>query len=81
VVARAAHARRTGVAKELFPADSAVPFGPNEAARAAQLYKQVSRPRGREIDVAVAACALVHNAAMWTLNAGDFRDIPGLRLL
>ncbi len=38
-------------------------------------------PRGRDLDLAVAACALVHEAALWTLNPGDFSDVPGLKLL
>lgn len=65
----------------LFPSEQAVEFGPAEAAWAARLYKQVSRPRGREIDLAVAASALSNGAAIWTLNPSDFRDIPGLRLI
>jgi predicted nucleic acid-binding protein len=64
----------------LFPAAAALPFGPAEAARAAQLYVTVPRPRGREIDLAIAACALVLGARLWTLNPRDFRDIPGLEL-
>jgi predicted nucleic acid-binding protein len=63
-----------------FPRDSAVPFGPAEAALAADLYRKVSSPRGREIDLAIAACALVHGAWLWTVNLDDFRGIPGLRL-
>lgn len=65
----------------LFPSENAVTFGAEEAAAAARLYKTVSRVRGREIDLAVAASALVQGAAVWTLNAADFRDIPGLRLV
>jgi predicted nucleic acid-binding protein len=64
----------------LFPAAAALPCGPAEAARAAQLYVAISRPRGREIDLAVAACALVLGARLWTLNPRDFRDVPGLEL-
>jgi predicted nucleic acid-binding protein len=67
--------------EELFPSEHAVAFGSGEAAVAARLYKQVSRARGREIDLAVAACAMANGAAIWTLNPGDFRDIPGLRLV
>ena len=67
--------------EELFPAEAAIAFGAGEAATAARLYKQVTRRRGREIDLAVAACAIVNNAAIWTLNRGDFRDIPDLRLV
>lgn len=65
----------------LFPSALAVPFGPQEAAAAANLYRTLRRPRSREIDLAVAACALTHDAALWTLNPEDFRDIPDLRLL
>lgn len=64
----------------LFPAAAALPFGPAEAARAAQLYVALPRPRGREIDLAIAACALVLGAPLWTLNPRDFRDLPGLKL-
>ena len=67
--------------EELFPSEHAVAFGPAEAAVAARLYKEVARPRAREIDLAVAACAVANGAAIWTLNPGDFRDIPGLRLI
>jgi predicted nucleic acid-binding protein len=66
--------------EDLLPADQAVPFGSLEAARAAQLYRSVRRVRGRELDLCLAACALVHGATLWTLNPGDFRDIPGLHL-
>lgn len=67
------------VAQEaLFPSASAIAFGMDEAARAAELYRVVPRARGREVDVAIAACALVWDARLWTLNVDDFRDIPGL---
>jgi predicted nucleic acid-binding protein len=64
----------------LFPAKSAVPFGPEEAIASAGLYRTVKRPRSREVDLAIAACALVRGAHLWTLNPGDFRDVPGIRL-
>jgi len=64
----------------LFPRGQVIPFGPLEAAQAAELYRLVGRPRGREMDLAIAACALVREAELWTLNPADFRDIPGLRL-
>src|SRR6266702_1788526 len=48
---------------------------------AAELYRVIRRPRGREIDLAIAACALVHGAPFWTLNPHDFRDIPGLTIV
>lgn len=65
----------------LLPSENAVRFGPAEAALAARLYQTVSRSRGREIDLAIAASALAHGAAILTLNPQDFRDVPGLTLL
>ena len=41
----------------------------------------MKRVRGREIDLAVAACALADGAALWTLNQRDFDDIPNLKLV
>ncbi len=69
------------VQEDLFPRARAVPFGAAQAAVAARLYGAVKRPRGREIDLAVAACALHDGAALWTLNRADFRDIPDLALI
>lgn len=37
--------------------------------------------RGREINIAIAACALAHGAALRTLDPADFTDIPGLALV
>jgi predicted nucleic acid-binding protein len=67
--------------EDLFPSEQVAAFGPTEAAIAARLYKQASRARGREIDLAVAASAIANGAALWTLNPADFRDIPDLRLI
>ena len=64
----------------LFPSESTIPFGPAEAMAASQLYQSLSRPRGREIDIAIAAVAILRDADLWTLNHRDFADIPGLRL-
>jgi predicted nucleic acid-binding protein len=64
----------------LFPREESIPFGPTEAALAADLYRAVPRPRGRELDLAIAACTLAHEAELWTLNAEDFADLPGLRV-
>src|SRR5439155_6120895 len=49
----------------LFPASDSVPFGPAEALAAADCYRKVKRARGREIDIAIAACAVVHSAHLW----------------
>jgi len=64
----------------LWPSDAAISFGPEEAATAAALYRSIRAPRGREIDLAIAACAICWSAALWTLNIKDFRDLPGLEL-
>jgi predicted nucleic acid-binding protein len=64
----------------LFPTGKALPFGPLEARRAAELYKSVPRPRGREIDLAIAATAITWEATLWTLNEKDFLDVPGLEV-
>ncbi len=67
--------------EELFPRHACVPFGPAQADVAAKLYRTVKGGRGREIDLAVAACALADGAALWTLNRRDFDDIPNLKLV
>ena len=64
----------------LFPADKAISFEVGDALLSARLYRAVRRGRGREIDLAIAACAINREAPLWTLNRGDFADIPGLQL-
>lgn len=64
----------------LFPRDAALAFGPEEAALAAELYRVLPRPRGRELDLAIAASAIAQDAELWTLNVPDFSDVPGLRV-
>jgi predicted nucleic acid-binding protein len=69
------------VCEELFPQDQAVVFGATEAYVAANLYRKVRRPRGREIDLTIAATSILRDAALWTLNRDDFRDIESLPLV
>jgi predicted nucleic acid-binding protein len=64
----------------LFPAEAALPFGPEEAMVSANVYRKVARPQGREMDLAIAACAIAREIPLWTLNRKDFADIPGLTL-
>ena len=64
----------------LFPSGAAVPFGSAEAVAASRLYCALSRPRGREMDIAIAAVAISRDADLWTLNPRDFANIPGIRL-
>jgi len=68
------------VQQALFPSEDAAPLDAISAGLAAGLYRTVRRPRGREIDLAIAATAMTHDAALWTLNVEDFADIPGLEL-
>lgn len=64
----------------LLPVEHARAFGATEALRAARLCGAVKRPRGRDMDLAIAACVLEHGAVLWTNNRDDFADIPDLRL-
>jgi predicted nucleic acid-binding protein len=64
----------------VFPTEMATVFGAAEARIAAQIYRQISRRRGREMDLAIAACAIAREVPLWTLNRKDFADIPGLAL-
>lgn len=64
----------------LFPSATAVPFGPGEASLSSRLHREVRRGRSHEIDLAIAATAILRNASLWTLNAQDFKDIPNLHL-
>ncbi len=73
--------RELTLQEELLPASRAVLFGIEEAQLSAELYHGLRRARGREMDLAIAACAITHEARFWTLNHRDFRDIPGLKLL
>lgn len=66
--------------EDLFPAAQAVAFDPEDALLSARLYHSVPRPRGREFDLAIAACAINREAQLWTLNTADFVDIPDLHL-
>lgn len=65
---------------EFFRTDRVAAFGQREAERAADLYRRVKGARRRQADLAIAACALEHGAAFWTLNPEDFEDVPGLTL-
>ena len=68
------------VLEALFPFERIVTFGLDEARVAGKLYQSVKRARTREVDIAIAACAVEHDAFLWTLNPKDFEDIPGLTL-
>ena len=65
----------------LLPSAEALTFGAEEAELASRLYRTVRRPRGREIDLAIAAHAVTRAVGLWTLNVDDFADIPGLKTI
>src|SRR5207247_11312592 len=73
--------QRMAAAEALCPSSGAISFGSAEALMASDVYGKIKRPRGREIDIAIAACAIVHDAQLWTVNEADFQDIPNLGLL
>lgn len=73
-------AQELAAQEALLPSGSALAFGPAEADLAAELYRSLHRPRGREIDLAIAAHTILQEATLWTLNTRDFADIPGLQL-
>ena len=50
-----------------------------EAILSADLYRATTCARSREIDLAIAACALGREARLWTLNLADFEDVPGIQ--
>jgi predicted nucleic acid-binding protein len=64
----------------LIPSEGAVPFDRGAAMRASTFYRELGRRDTRQADFAIAACAVSHEAALWTLNPDDFRDISGLVL-
>jgi predicted nucleic acid-binding protein len=66
--------------ESLLPASETCAFGRAEAAAAAQMYRALRRSRGRDMDIAIAACAIERGARLWTLNRDDFKDMPGLEL-
>src|SRR5256885_118962 len=46
-----------------------------------KIAKPTRSQADNEADIAIADCAIVHGAALWTLNREDFKDIPDLRLV
>jgi predicted nucleic acid-binding protein len=66
--------------RAFFQTDRLATFGEREAKTAAALHRRVRRARPRQADLTIAACAIEHGATLWTLNAGDFDDIPDLTL-
>jgi len=59
-----------------------VPFGPAEAALAADLFNKTGRRRGSRFDCLIAATAIAANASLATVNTADFKPFTahGLKL-
>ena len=59
------------------------PFGPQEAARAADLFNKTGRRRGSRFDCFIAAAAMTEDAGMATANQEDFKLFAahGLKLV
>jgi tRNA(fMet)-specific endonuclease VapC len=57
-----------------------LPFTTAEAIAYGRIVEQCGYSRSKLIDRMIAATAIVAEAALITLNARDFRDIPGLQL-
>jgi predicted nucleic acid-binding protein len=72
--------RELAIEQALLGPEVTAGFSEVEAQLAADLYRRVTRSRGREIDLAIAACAIGQGAQLWTLNTTDFRDVPNLDL-
>jgi tRNA(fMet)-specific endonuclease VapC len=59
---------------------SILPFGEREAAEYGRIIAKIGFSRSRILDRMIAAQAIITGATLITMNAPDFRDIPGLNL-
>jgi tRNA(fMet)-specific endonuclease VapC len=57
-----------------------LPFGQREAAEYGRIVAKIGFLRSRILDRMIAAQAIITGATLITMNAPDFRDIPGLTL-
>ena len=78
-VARSANRRAR--LDEMLSAVPVVPFDADAAAAYGAIVSVVGYSRRKVLDRLIAAQAIVLQAPLITLNGGDFRDIPGLRLV
>jgi tRNA(fMet)-specific endonuclease VapC len=58
-----------------------VPFGDEAADAYAVILDAVGFSRRKVLDRMIAAQALTHRAAVVTMNASDFNDVPGLEVV
>lgn len=79
----ARRSRRGAFVEGLLAVVPTMPFGLLEARRHAQLWAELTR-KGKMIgahDLIIAATALAHDFHLATLNATEFRRVPGLKLV
>ncbi len=79
----AVRARRFAFVEAVLELIPAIPFGLNEARRHADVWEHLSR-RGRMIgphDLMIGATAVANGHRLATLNAREFRRVPGLTLV
>jgi tRNA(fMet)-specific endonuclease VapC len=64
----------------LLPDLTVLPLDPAVVAAYVDIVRQIGFSRRPVIDRLIAATAIIHDLPLATLNAGDFRDVPGLTL-
>ena len=74
-------AARRQLLDEVLKSFEVLPFGDAAAICYGQIVTATGFSRRRVIDRMIGAHALAGNATLVTMNASDFRDIPGLALL
>ena len=57
-----------------------LPFTYEDSLLAAKIFNHLGRPRGKRIDIMIAATALTHEASLATSNTKDFQPIAPLGL-
>ena len=80
VAQAAGGAKRRQAVDVLLETLEILPFGPDDAAAYGRIVSQLGFSRPKVIDRMIAAQAIRVGAALATLNARDFRDIPGVNL-
>ena len=68
-------------ARAFLGASGVVPLSDEIATTAAAVFRELGSPRRRTSDIAIGVTALLADATLFTRNAADFSDIPGLAVL
>jgi predicted nucleic acid-binding protein len=78
---RAQSAARRARLDQMLTGIEVLPFNSDAAAAYGAIVSAAGYSRRKVLDRMIAAQAIVHRAALITLNGDDFRDIPELRLI